>query len=202
MRSDRDRTYVAFRGSALVADGPLPEVALEVKALHDSGDHSLVLIFDGATSEQIDLDLSGTPEAVRDRLGAASAEAVEPTHDSVSGGEQGARRGPGRPKLGVVAREVTLLPRHWEWLSAQPGGASVTLRKLVEAARRSTVDDVHARERREACFRFMNAMAGDEPGFEEAIRALFAGDGEKMDREISAWPTDVRDHVRKLAKGL
>ncbi len=74
-------------------------------------------------------------------------------------------RGRGRPKLGVVAREVTLLPRHWDWLNAQPGGASVALRKLVEQARRANGDADRARAAREAAYHFMSAMAGDLPAF-------------------------------------
>jgi len=105
----------------------------------------------------------------------------------------------GRPRLGVVAREVTLLPRHWEWLSEQPGGASVTLRKLVEVARLSTVDEVRVRRAREACYRFTNTLAGDEPGCEEALRALFARDEEKVRAFTDEWPPDVRAHARRLA---
>ncbi|MBV9550059.1 MAG: DUF2239 family protein [Alphaproteobacteria bacterium] len=106
-------------------------------------------------------------------------------------------RGPGRPKLGVTAREVTLLPRHWEWLAAQPGGASVALRKLVEAASR---DPKAARNQaRDAAYRFASAMAGNEPGFEEAMRALYAGKRKKFRRQIEAWPPDVRAHLEKMA---
>jgi hypothetical protein len=94
---------------------------------------------------------------------------------------------------------VTLLPRHWDWLAAQPGGASVALRRLVEAARRD--GDAAARRRRagEAAFAFMTAMAGDRPGYEEAVRALFAGDGARFAAETAAWPADIRDHAALLA---
>ena len=108
-------------------------------------------------------------------------------------------RQPGRPKLGVVAREVTLLPRHWDWLNAQPGGASVTLRKLVEEARRATAGEVRVREAREACYRFMSIMAGDAPGYEEALRALYADDRERFESFTEQWPEDVRHHARRLA---
>jgi hypothetical protein len=110
------------------------------------------------------------------------------------------KRQPGRPKLGVVAREVTLLPRHWQWLNAQPGGASVTLRKLVELARRSTRDSDRARQAQEAAYRFMTAMAGNEPGYEEATRALFAADRERYEALIRNWPMDVRTYATALAK--
>ena len=108
-------------------------------------------------------------------------------------------RKPGRPKLGVVAREITLLPRHWDWLSAQPGGASVALRKLVEEARRVSTDDDIRRAAQETSYRFMLAMMGDAPGFEDAARALFAGNIARFEQMIVAWPEDVRDHVTLLA---
>ena len=111
------------------------------------------------------------------------------------------RTGPGRPKLGVVGREVTLLPRHWDWLAAQPGGASVTLRKLVEAARKERQGPQAIRRAQDAAYRFMHALAGDLPGFEEATRALYAWDVERMRGLIERWPPDVRDHVLTLVEG-
>ena len=110
-----------------------------------------------------------------------------------------ARRGPGRPRLGVVAREVTLLPRHWDWLALQPGGASVAIRKLVEAARRSSGDKDRVRFAQEATYRFVSAIAGDKPHYEEAIRALFAADAARFDKLIAEWPADIRDHALVLA---
>jgi hypothetical protein len=112
-----------------------------------------------------------------------------------------APRGPGRPKLGVVAREVTLLPRHWEWLATQPGGASITLRRLVEHAKRASTGKDRVRRSQSAAYRFMSAMAGDEPGFEEATRALFAGNLDRFNTLVEGWPRDVRDHARRLATG-
>jgi hypothetical protein len=114
-------------------------------------------------------------------------------------GDQETPRGPGRPKLGVVAREVTLLPRHWDWLNSQPGGASVTLRKLVEQARRASEGRDRVRQSQDAANRFMSAIAGDLPGFEEATRALFAANTGRFDECVASWPADVRDHARKLA---
>ena len=108
-------------------------------------------------------------------------------------------RGPGRPKLGVVAREVTLLPRHWEWLNAQPGGASVALRKLVDAARVTHADNDRRRLAQQSADRFMSALAGNEPGYEEAARALYAGDRDRFERSMVAWPADVRDYAVQLA---
>jgi hypothetical protein len=109
-------------------------------------------------------------------------------------------RAVGRPKLGVTAREVTLLPRHWEWLAAQPGGASVTLRKLVEEARRAGAGDDLRRQAQERAYRFMTVMAGDRPGFEEATRALFAGDGARFAQCVAVWPQDIRTHAERLGE--
>ena len=109
-------------------------------------------------------------------------------------------RGPGRPKLGVVAREITLLPRHWEWLAQQAGGASVAIRKLVEEARRTGEDKDRIRQAQEAAYRFMSAMAGNRPHYEDAIRALFADDPAGFEKLIAEWPADVRDHALTLAE--
>jgi hypothetical protein len=140
-----------------------------------------VLVFDDATGRVVDLDLRGGPQEVAARYA-----------------PQRPHRPRGRPKLGVTAREVTLLPRQWEWLAAQPGGASVALRKLVEAARRADDGGTERKARQEAAYRFMSSMAGDLPGYEAAIRALFAGDRAGFDAELSAWPADVAAHARRL----
>ncbi|MDB5750693.1 MAG: hypothetical protein JWP65_1114, partial [Ramlibacter sp.] len=104
-------------------------------------------------------------------------------------------------QLGVVAREVTLLPRHWDWLAAQPGGASVTLRRLVDEARRGAGGADAMRAARERAYRFLNAVAGNLPGFEEALRALFAGDAARFAEFAAAWPQDVREHAQAMAAG-
>ena len=183
----------AFEGSRRIGSGDLAQVAMEAKDAIDRGGQ--VLIFDDVTSQPIELDLRGTADDVRTRLTAAAG-GPAPALAEPAGP---APRGPGRPKLGVVAREITLLPRHWDWLNSQPGGASVALRKLVEQARHASEDKDRIRQSQEAAYRFMVAMAGDRPGFEEATRALFAGDSDRFDREIASWPTDVRDHARRLA---
>ena len=167
-------------------------MALAAKAVVDEGATSTILVFDDVTGEFVDLDYRGTPADVARR--------VESRVEGVALNEE-APRGPGRPKLGVVAREVTLLPRHWEWLATQPGGASITLRRLVEHARRASTGRDRVRRSQTAAYRFMSAMAGDEPGFEEATRALFAGNLERFNALVEGWPPDVRDHARRLATG-
>jgi hypothetical protein len=182
------RACVAFAGQKCICRGGLTEVALAVKKHLEEDERATVIILDAETAENVEVDLRGTPSDVAARL----------RPDPRAAGT-GLPLAPGRPKLGVVAREVTLLPRHWEWLNEQPGGASVTLRKLVEEARRSTAGEARVRRAREACYRFMSVLAGNEPGYEEALRALFGGGKERFESLTEAWPPDVRDHARRLA---
>jgi hypothetical protein len=183
----------AFIGQQRLASGPLAEVALAVMKASRGSAEASILIFDDANGRPLDLDLRGTERDIVARL-------PQPAPDPETAADGPAEpRGRGRPKLGVVAREVTLLPRHWEWLGAQPGGASVALRKLVEAARRSSGDLDRSRAARDAAYHFMSAMAGNLPGFEEASRALFADDRRGFVGLIAGWPGDIRDHIVKLA---
>ena len=202
--SNPAKPCTAFTGDSLLISGSLAEVALVVaRSAKTAAD---LLVFDDATGRVVDLDLRGSeveilerlshppkssPGRYRSRANEASA-AAEPelTH-----------KGRGRPKLGVVAREVTLLPRQWEWLAAQPAGASATLRRLVDEARKT----VHPRQQRqakqEAAYKFMQAIAGNLPGYEEATRALFADDRPAMEERIAAWPEDIRTYALRLAFG-
>jgi uncharacterized protein len=173
-------SYTAFQQFRKLATGTPAEVAL---FLRDS-QQGTVIVFDDATGRQVDLDSRGTPVEIHDRY-------PEPPLEEA--------RGRGRPRLGVIAREVTLLPRHWDWLNLQPGGASVALRKLVEEARRVSGDRDRLRVAQEAAYRFMSAIAGNLPGFEEAARALFAHDRRRFGDLIAHWPEDVRDYTVKLA---
>ncbi len=174
-------TFVAFLGHRLLARGPAAAVA---RAAHAAQNETApLLVFDAATGAPLDLDLRGTAEEAAARV------------EAVFGAES--PRGRGRPKLGVEAREVTLLPRHWDWLRAQPG-ASVALRKLVEAATRDPRQE--ARRAQEAAYKFMHAIGGDLPDFEEATRALFARDGDGFAARIAGWPDDIRAHALALAR--
>ena len=185
MSSHDSQSCTAFDGHALIASGALAEVALAVKRLLDRHPARMPLIFDDATGQPVEVDLRGSADEVLARLQPAAV------------GD--APRGAGRPRLGVVAREVTLLPRHWYWLNSQPGGASVTLRKLVEEARRNVSAKDRARIAGEAADRFMRTVAGDLAGYEEASRALWRGDRDAFNRQTRGWPKDVRDHARRLA---
>jgi uncharacterized protein len=185
--------FTAFEGQRRLTSGPIAEVALAIKGATRPA-AGPIAIFSDATGRPIDLDLRGSNAEVLARLSAKSPVVTEEAASSEP-------RGRGRPKLGVVAREVTLLPRHWEWLAAQPGGASVALRKLVEEARKANGDRDRHRIARDAAYHFMSAMAGNLPNFEEASRALFAADRRRFTSLIAPWPADIRDHVVKLAYG-
>jgi hypothetical protein len=192
-------TWIAFARSTRLACGQAAEVAAKVKAFIDSGNPTPVLVLDASTSHPIELDLRGSLEDVLKRLPAPTQPQAEPTpQEAVE--PLPAVKTAGRPKLGVTAREVTLLPRHWDWLATQPGGASVSLRKLVEQALRASKETDQIRVTRDATYRFMSALAGNEPGFEEATRALFSGNEARWHECLAAWPLDVRDHALNLAQ--
>lgn len=188
----------AFIGTTRIASGSIPEVALKAKSAVDHDEWAQLLIFDDVTSCLLEVDLRGSAEDVLQRTQKSeAAETAEQSGNSSDAPEE--TRRPGRPKLGVVAREVTLLPRHWERLASQPGGASVALRKLVEQARRSNQGRDHQRRAQESAYRFLSAIAGNEPGFAEASRAPFAGNREQFISVTEAWPIDIQQHARKLA---
>jgi len=192
MNRGPDTAYIAFEGDRRIAAGDLRDVAQAAKEILDRRKAAAILVFDGATSAPIEIDFRGTVADVQARLPEAASTAAD--------AGPSAPRGPGRPKLGVVAREVTLLPRHWDWLSQQPGGASVALRKLVDTARRTGEHGDRVRRAQEAAYRFMSTMAGDKPHYEDAVRALFANDPARFEKLIAAWPADVHDHTHILAE--
>ncbi|WP_114953475.1 DUF2239 family protein [Sphingosinicella terrae] len=167
-----ENQVTAFLDDAIIARGDRDAVTHAVEERWPDA-HGAVRVFDDATGRAVDLDLWD-----------AAVTAAEP-----------APRTRGRPKLGVVAREITLLPRQWDWLARQPGGASATIRKLVEAARK---DAPAAEARRDAVYRFLTAMAGDRPGYEEALRALYRGEGDRFRSLIADWPEDVRAYAERL----
>lgn len=192
MSTANTATFTAFAGTARLASGKLSEIAVAVKATEEAEQPGPILVYDDATGKAIDLDTRGSVAEVTARYAAA------PETDAQAGTEA---RGRGRPKLGVTAREVTLLPRQWDWLAAQPGGASVTLRKLVEEARRQDGGKTSRRAAQDAAYHFMSAMAGNLAHFEEAIRALYADDRATFERLIADWPRDIGNHALKLGYG-
>ena len=178
-----DLAVLAFVGDRLLARGPAGEVLSAIHRAATAGE--AVQVFDAATGKTVDLDLRGKATEALARL----TPAPEPE-----------KRGPGRPKLGVTAREVTLLPRHWDWLAAQPGGASVALRKLVESALKDAEGPDRSRAAKDSAYRLMTTLAGDRPGYEEAARMLFAGDWTAFHAVVANWPVDVREVVLVLAE--
>lgn len=178
---DENTTYTAFHGDRRLATGDLRFLLTQVKEQQDHLDLPL-LIFDDRTGRQVDFNLRGTLEEVLDR------EAPLPK-----------RAGPGRPRLGIVSREVTLLPRHWAWLEDQPGGASAALRRLIDEARKRDPERERVRQAQQAADRFMAVMVGDRPGFEEASRALYARDAASFQQHSGAWQEEIRAHILHLA---
>lgn len=172
-----ETTYVAFVGARRVAEGPLAEVLPALKKRFDDGRAELPLVFERETGRQVDFDLRGS---LTDALGRLTPAAP---------------RGPGRPRLGVISREVSLLPRHWDWLERQESGASAALRRLVEAAMKADPGGERRRHARAALARVLTSVAGDRPGFEEACRALYAGDDARFSRLVARWPRDLRAYA-------
>ena len=180
---EEECTYTAFVGETLIASGPIETVLPTVKAKFDLDAGALLLIFEDRSGRQVDFDLRG------------------PLHEVVARALPAPPRlGPGRPKLGVVSREISLLPRHWEWLEQQPNGASAVLRRLVDEARKREPGEQRARLARQAADRFMSAMAGNLPGYEEASRALYAANRAQFEDLITHWPRDIRAYLKRRAE--
>lgn len=181
------QTYTAFIGAARLAAGDLETVALAAHAAQDR-QAEMPIVFEDASGNVVDLDLRGDAEDVARRLRPTLFEAEPP-------------RGRGRPKLGVTAREITLLPKHWAWLQEQPGGASAALRRLVEKAQQENADADQRRKAQTAAYRVMHALAGHLSGYEEALRALYAGEPKRFESQMAGWPADISDYVSGLASG-
>ncbi len=174
-------TYTAFSGTDLLVRGSLSEVLSRTKSLVDEEPSRPVLIFEDGSGRQVDFDFTGTVKEVVDR-----ARPKLPAN------------GPGRPRLGVVSREISLLPRHWEWLESRPEGCSGALRRLVEEAQKRDPEAEHRAQARDAAHKFLWAIAGNYLHFEEVTRALYAGDHECMFSLMVDWPPDIRQHTRAL----
>lgn len=184
-------TYTAFEGHKLLSHGSLETIAVDIRKQLKARPEARILIFSDSSGKQMDLDLSGTEKETLERLKVFQA------NDTCQA------QGPGRPKLGVVSREVSLLPQHWEWLSNQQGGASATLRRLVEEKIKqplSSKDQV--KKDQEVAFKFLTAIAGDLPNFEEAIRYLYRRDKKKFKDLIASWPGDLKTHTMRLTENV
>ncbi|MGE4506591.1 MAG: DUF2239 family protein [Desulfovibrionaceae bacterium] len=217
MKASPTRSFTLFDGTSMIARGRLPETTLAARLrAEETNGRAALLLFDDADGRVVDLDLRRSAAEVEARaLGleagpeAGKKEAGEEHTTADTTGKASAnsptapalKRGPGRPRLGVTGREVTLLPRQWAWLAARPGGASVTLRKLVDAAMRADAEPHRRAKRQEAAYRFLTALAGDLPDYEEALRALFADSREDFRARMAGWPPDVRAHALLLGFG-
>lgn len=192
MSETLEKSYSAFGDGKklIVSTTSLSEAITQSKQALDGGGANNVFIFDDLTGKTVDLDFHGSLEEVLAR--AAQYYGEDDSSEK--------RTGPGRPKLGVTSREVSLLPRHWDWLNAQPGGASSALRKLVDEARKKNASKDNARMVHDAAAKFMFTMAGDCPGFEEASRQYYRGDYQSFWTiiEENAWPADIKGHLRKM----
>lgn len=172
-------SYVAFSKTRVLAEGALSEVLPALFRVRKKDASEIVLVFENETGRAVDFDLRKPMDRILEEHGV------------------GAPKGPGRPKLGVTSREVTLLPRHWDWLERQPSGASAALRRLVEAAIKHEPGKERARRTRAALSSILSAIAGNRPNYEEACRALFAGEDERFDALVDRWPRDIRAYASR-----
>jgi hypothetical protein len=183
-------SHLAFAGDAIIARGALPDVAVSVHRALQSGERRPVIVLEAATSAVVDLDLRGTEQEILQRLARSNGGSSTDQSDRAPG--------PGRPRLGVVSREVSLLPRHWDWLKSQRGGASAALRRLVDEARKQDRGQGETRMWQEAIDRYLRVMAGDRPNYEEALRAFYAHRDADLQALVADWPPDVRSHLAVL----
>ncbi len=188
MRPRADRSYTGFLGSRLVASGDILSVAIKIKKSLRLEVKLQVFIFDDLTGDQAEVDFRGDLDQMKTRL---QTQVDEQTIK---------KSGPGRPRLGVISKEITLLPEHWEWLAIQPGGASVTLRKLIEEAKKKNTQRDQIRQAQDRAYKVMMVLAGDRVGYEEALRALYQGNRQAFQSQIESWPSDIREYTLALAR--
>ena len=181
-------TYTAFEGNRQLFHGSLSDIVLKIKNRLGKAENSSILIFSDSTGKTMDFNFHGSERDVQRRLEVYITEEVQKDNS-----------GPGRPKLGVISREVSLLPRHWEWLATQSGGASSTLRNLVEEAKKKLTNGNQIKQAQERTYKFMSALAGDFVGYEEALRALYKRDENNFLIQIQGWPNDVKNHAVEMA---
>jgi hypothetical protein len=181
-------SYTAFGNGKLIVHGGLDEVVLKIKRWNDKNTTGSLLVFNDFTGKTMEFDLRGSEKDVLQRI-----EMFLPQETVVAAG-------PGRPKLGVVTREVSLLPQHWEWLASQPEGASGALRKLVEGAKKNLVMKETVKQVQERTYKIMSILAGDFPQYEEALRSLYRKNEETFKQHIATWTPDIKDYVMKTAE--
>lgn len=179
-----DSSVFAFAGEKLISKGTMTKVREEIRNLMDRQN---ILVFDQDDGRQVSLDFTESGVS-------------EPEPTSSGSRDPLVKKKPGRPKLGVVGREVTLLPRHWQWLDGQRGGASATLRRLVEQYRSENSELDRIRSAQDRTNRFIYAIAGNLSNFEEAVRALYGNNSEGFDECVNCWPQDIRNCTKHYAQ--
>lgn len=184
-------TFTAFDAHSLIAYGDLAEVVLKIKGSIGKASISTILIFSDITGKTIDFNFHGSKQEILKRLEVyTSVQDAEPSS------------GPGRPKLGVVSREVSLLPRHWEWLATQRGGASATIRTLIEDTMKKASAGQSAKQIQDRVYQIMSVLAGDLSDYEEALRAMYKKDKKSFLGYIEGWPKDVQNYLVKSSKEI
>ncbi len=181
-------TYTAFLESKIFAKGSLKDLVLKIKKHLGKNENNSILIFSDSTGNTLDFNFKGSETEILKRLEMF----VSQKPDEYSG--------PGRPKLGVISREVSLLPRHWEWLAAQSGGASVTIRRLIDESRKKSSTGESVKQVQEKTYKFLSVVAGDFEGYEEALRALYKRDREKFLKQMEKWPKDIQGYAMRLSE--
>jgi hypothetical protein len=182
-------TYTAFGNGKLIVHGGLDDVVTKIKRWYDKYSNGTLLVFNDFTGKTMEFDLRGSEKEVLQKI-----EMFLPQEIVVVSAR------PGRPKLGVVTREVSLLPQHWEWLASQPEGASAALRKLVEGAKKNLVMKESVKQVQERAYKIMSILAGDLPQYEEALRSLYRRNEENFKQHIASWSPDIKDYVMKTVE--
>ena len=168
-------TFTVFIDSNIAAAGTKGDIRNQLQEIAQADLAFLPLIFEDATGRQVDFNPN---------------DEEPPTQKQTVG----------RPKLGVTAREVTLLPRHWSWLDSQSGGASARLRFLVETAMKDISPKDRIKQAQENCTRFLTAVADNLTDYEDATRALYRRDEAMFWRVTATWPVDIRKYAAMLAE--
>ncbi len=175
--------YSSFIGDRHLFTGDLKGMLSQTHAYISRHGEEGLLIFDNFSGRQIDYNFRVSLEEL---LG----KELPPTP----------KKGPGRPRLGVVCGEISLLPRHWDWLQRQRQSASATIRRLIEAAMKEASPEEKTREAIDAAGKFLWTMAGNLSDFEEASRALYAQKWHILDAITAAWPEDIAKHLNMMLK--
>jgi hypothetical protein len=189
--------YTAFENHQRIAQGTLIEIATAIKKRLGKASHGDAILFSDATGKVMEINFQGNLKTVLQRLAVFQTDTKNPETKNVE-----TQPGPGRPKLGVVSREISLLPNQWEWLASQPGGASPVLRRLVDEARRKANTEPTPAQLQEKAYRFLSVIAGDLPLYEEALRALYQSDQKKFITAMKSWPEAISSYALALTGTL